>query len=246
MKIKNKEIGYGEPTFVIAEAGINGGDNYEIAKQLVDIASDAGADAVKFQTFKPTELDFKNLTYDQFTQLKHYCDSKDVIFLSTPHSYSAIHFLNDLVPAYKIASPHITKKHFVRRIVHKQKPIIASTGSLNNKNKRASVYEVNTFLRRMNEKTELALLYCISKYPCYNFDVQDFIDFQDRYGIYPVGISCHSPDINYSIEAVKAGACIVEKHFTLHKDFDCPDKEVSITPEQLTTLIKEIRRIDKQ
>lgn len=242
VKIGTREVGYNEPTYVIGEAGLNHNGNLEIAKQLVDIAKKAGCDAVKFQTFKESELNFKNLTYPEFEQIKKYCDAKNITFLSTPHSLSAVDFLAPLVPAFKIASPHITNKYFVKRVKMKGKTIIASTGSVTHRSKVATDDEIRMFLSAVH--TNLILLYCVSEYPCYNFDIDNFKEFMDKYSIFPVGISCHNPGIEFVLEAVRAGACLVEKHITLDDDFDCPDRPVSLNPNQLTELVKCIREIE--
>ena len=245
MDIGGREIGFGCDTYIIAEAGINHNGEYDLAKKFVDIAVNAGADAVKFQTFKYAELAFRNLTYEQYEKIKLYCDFKGITFLSTPHSISAIDFLDSIVPAFKIASPHINHKYFLKKIMRKNKPLIISTGSLTNKNKRASDQEIYQLFQYINNYKDVALLYCISKYPCYNFDVDEFTSFRERYSRYPVGISCHSPEIEFSLTAVEAGAYIVEKHITFDKDFDCPDKESSITPEVLTEMIEKIREYER-
>jgi len=244
MEINGDEIGYNKPCYIIAEAGINHNGDYDIAEELVDIAVRSGANAVKFQTFKETELPFKNLTYDEFIQIKRYCDSQKITFLSTPHSLSAIDFLTPLVPAFKIASPFITNDYFVKRVKVKGKPIIASMGSVKNDTGIATEDEIKHFLRLAN--TNLAILYCISKYPCYTFNPQAFSDFIDSYNNYPVGFSCHHPGIEYSLEAFKQGACIIEKHITIDKTFKCPDKNVSIDEELLTKLISKIRDMEDE
>ena len=243
VKIGNTEVASGMPTYVVAEAGINHIGRFDVAKQLVNVAVKAKCNAVKFQTFKENEVKFPNLTYDEFARLKAYCDSKNITFLSTPHSLSAIDFLAPIVPAFKIASSHITNDYFVKRVKIKGKPVIASTCSTTHRNKITNKDEIYNFLRIIH--SNLILLYCISEYPCYNFDTNDFIKFMTMYGPRPIGISCHYPDIDFSIEAVRAGACLVEKHITIDEDFDCPDKEVSLTPDKLTQLVREIRRIDK-
>lgn len=244
MNINGDEIGNNKPCYIIAEAGINHNGDYDTAKELVDMSVRAGANAVKFQTFKESEIKFKNLTYDEFSQIKKYCDSKEITFLSTPHSLSAIDFLNSLVPAYKIASPHITNDYFVKRIKVKGKPIIASIGSVVNPTGIATEDEIKHFLRLVN--SNVALLYCVSKYPCYTFKEEEFSDFVDNYGNYPIGFSCHHPGIEYSIQAFKLGASIIEKHITIDKDFNCPDKGVSINEEQLTELVDTIREIEDE
>ena len=255
VKIGDRKIGGEEPCFVIAEAGVAHNGHLDIAKKLVDIAVKAKCDAVKFQTFKPVKSDFPNesieffkrwrnipnLSYDEFVELKKYCDSKNIMFFSTPHSVSAIDFLEPLVSVYKIASPSITDDYFVKRIKSKNKPIIASTGSITTQSKRATEEEVNHFLTIMNHNHNLALLYCVSEYPCYNFDDQEFLDFMNKYSGYPIGFSSHSKDISYSLYAVELGACIIEQHITLDDDFKCPDSEVSLNPQELEELVTGIR-----
>jgi N-acetylneuraminate synthase/N,N'-diacetyllegionaminate synthase len=243
IKIGHKSIGKNCPTFVIAEAGINHNGSLDIAKKLVDVAVNAGADAVKFQTFLTTELPFKNITYEETTELKKYCDKKKIIFLSTPHSLSAIDFLADLVPAYKIASPHITNDYFVKRVRLKGKTVIASTGSMTQQNRQATKEEVKHFLDVISTN-KLILLYCVSSYPFYNFDEDDFTDFIDFYQNIPVGFSSHSRSIDYSVRAVELGAKVVEQHITLDENFECPDKKVSLDPTQLMALVKAIREVD--
>jgi len=230
---------------VIAEAGVNHNGNIELARKLIDAAIEAGADAVKFQTFKTTELPYPNITYEETVEIKKYCDRKNIMFLSTPHSLSAIDFLKPLVPAYKIASPYITKPYFVKRIRIKNKPIIASTGSLKNPDKKATVNEINNFLKLIAHNN-LILLYCISEYPCYNFSINDFQSFMDRYGRYPIGISCHEKGYSNVLDAVWSGACVVEKHITVDDDFRCPDRDVSLNPSELKDMVKAIRDIEAE
>ena len=258
IEIKDIKIGENQPVFIVAEAGINAGDKIDVAKQLVDIAVETKCDAVKFQTFKPVKEDFPdvtieffnkyrkfpNLSYEEFVEIKKYCDKKKIIIFSTPHSLSAVDFLAPLVPVYKIASPSITNDYFVRRVKSKGKPIIASTGSISHQTKRATEEEVDHFLSIANNHN-LALLYCVSEYPCYNFDEEEFNDFKERYNGYPIGFSCHSKNINYSLRAVQLGACIVEQHITIADDFPCPDKRVSLNPYELEQLVNGIRSIEE-
>jgi len=257
IQIGMRKIGYGYPTFVVAEAGVAHNGSIDIAKQLVDVAVKAKCDAVKFQTFKRTKDDFPdismdefqrfrnipNLSYDEFIEIKQYCDSKHIIFFSTPHSLGAIDFLADIVPVYKIASPSLTRDYFVKRVRVKGKPIIASTGSITSENRRASIEEINHFLTLVTNN--VALLYCISKYPCYEFDRKSYIEFRDRYDAYPTGLSSHSKDIEYSLLATELGASIIEQHITLDDDFPCPDKNVSLNPYELGELVRCIRLIDE-
>jgi len=142
IKIKNKIISDKSPCFIIAEAGVNHNGNVKLAKKLIDVAKDAGADAVKFQTYKTEELVAKKikknyfetlkrleLPYETFNDLKEYCDKRKIIFLSTPHCDNAIDFLEQLVPAYKIASGDLTNLPFLEKVAKKKKPIILSTGT---------------------------------------------------------------------------------------------------------------------
>lgn len=257
LQIGERKVGERYPTFIIAEAGVNHNGHLEIAKRLVDIAVQAQADAVKFQTFKPVKTDFPdvseeffqrwrnipNLSYDEFIEIKEYCDNQNIIFLSTPHSLSAIDFLAPLVPAFKIASPSITNDYFVKRVRQKGKSIIASTGSIEHQTRRATMDEVDHFLSLINNNN-LALLYCVSEYPCYNFVEREFVDFRDRYDSYIIGYSSHSKDIRYSLRAVQLGAKIVEQHITVDDDFTCPDKHVSLNPYELQSLVYGIRKVE--
>jgi len=257
IQIGNRKVGFGQPCFIVAELGVNHNGDINVAKQLVDVAVKAGCDAVKFQTFKREKSDFPdismeefqrfrnipNLSYDEFKEIKKYCDQKKIIFFSTPHSLGAIDFLADLVQVYKIASPNIVRDYFVKRVRVKGKPIIASAGSIIHKTGVATFDEVDHFLTLVSNN--IALLYCVSQYPCYDFDQKSFIEFRDRYDSYPVGFSSHSKDIEYSLQAVELGACIVEQHITLSDDFPCPDKDVSLNPEELSELVRCIRVIEE-
>jgi sialic acid synthase SpsE len=153
IKIADKSIGGGESVFVIAEAGINHNGDIKIAKKLINVAKLAGADSVKFQTFKADDVVTENvplvtyqhrnlkwkksqlemlrqyeLNYPDFKKLKKYCDKKGIIFLSTPHSEEAADFLEYLVPAFKIGSGDLTNIPFLEKVAIKDKPTILGTG----------------------------------------------------------------------------------------------------------------------
>ena len=244
IQIGERKVGPDYPCFIVGECGINAGTDINIAKQLIDVAVKAKCDAVKFQTFKQTKKrNYPNLSYEDFPKIKKYCDEKGIIFFATPFELYDIDFLNPLVPVYKIASQYLTQDYFVKRIRTKGKPVICSTGSLIRENKKATFDEVDHFLSLMN--ANLALLYCVSKYPCYDFDSDDFEYFKSKYDNYPIGFSSHSKDIEYSIKAAELGACIVEQHITLGDDFKCIDSNVSLNPQQLTELVKQIREMEK-
>ena len=245
MKIGKFNIKNNGRCFIIAEAGINHNGNINIAKQLVDIAVNKKCDAVKFQTFKESEIKgLHNITYDETEEIKEYCDKKGIMFLSTPHSISAIDFLEDLVPAYKIASPHITNDDFIKKVIEKGKPLIASTGSIVTTSRMSSFADVNHLLS-ITPQDQIALLYCVSKYPCNDFDFERFGNFFYLYDYIPIGFSCHSLNLDYSLQAIKRGACIVEKHITIDKNYECPDNNVSLDPTELEQLVNRIREIEK-
>lgn len=244
MKIGKIEVGKGKPVFIVAEAGINHNGDMEIAKQLVDVAIGAGADAVKFQTFKKEdlpELPFKNISYDATLRLSEYCKKKDILFFSTPYSNSAVDLLEPIVPVYKLASAHIVNKEFVQYVNAKKKPIIASVGSMKNPDGLAYFQEINDFLTWVKAQ-DIILLHCVSKYPYNGFSAKYFTKLMMDYPDIPFGFSSHSKQIGYSLDAVKYGACIIEHHITVDDDFDCPDKEVSIDPDTLKELVIECKR----
>ena len=238
MKIENR-------VYVVAEAGINHNGKYEIAKRLVDIAVDARCSAVKFQTFRGMkDLPFKNLSFEQTYRISEYCRSKDILFFSTPYTKESVDFLESLLPFYKIASSQIVVDDFVKFVAQKNKPIIASVGSKKNRTGVATYDEIEHFLSLVN-RDKLILLYCISKYPYDSFSAKSFKKFKKTYPEIHVGFSCHSKNIKCSLQAAENGACLVEQHITIDNDFECPDKSVSLNPESLKQLVKEIKAVER-
>ncbi len=244
--------------FVIAEIGCNHNGSMNIAKKLIDAAAEAGADAIKFQTFhterlttktapqadyqkKNTKMDQNQynmlksleLDYNDFKELKKYCDKKRIIFLSTPHSEDAINFLYDIVPAYKIGSGDLTNLPMLEKISKKEKPIILSTGMGNIK----EVKEAVEIIKKYNK--QIFLLHCTTSYPCpLNETNLNVIETLENETNLPVGYSDHSQENIVSIIAVSKGAKIIEKHFTLDKTLQGPDHCASIEPKELKELIK--------
>jgi len=237
------EIGK-DNVFIIAEACLNHLGDYEKAKMLVDIAVEAGCDAVKFQTFKKSKnLPYDNISFKETYFIKKYCEDKDIIFFSTPYTKRAVDFLEASVPYYKLASAQIVDHDFVKYVANKGKPIIASTGSYKNDRGLATDKEVDDFVSLV-DRSKLVLLHCVSIYPYDNFILKDFKYLQEKYPDIPIGFSAHSKNINYTIDAVKAGACVVEHHITLDDNIECPDKTVSLNPEELYQLVDRIREIE--
>lgn len=259
-------IGEKYPVFIIAEAGVNHNGSMVLAKQLVDVAVDSGADAVKFQSFITEELILDNVEkasyqkettersesqfrmlkklefeVDKMKVLKAYCEEKGVLFLTTPFDEKSLDLLDELnVEAYKISSTDTTNVGFLRRIAAKNKPVILSTGM-------CSMNEVEQALSVLNGlNSDVVLLQCTSNYPVKNEEVNLNVisTFKSKFNML-VGFSDHTPSIGASPYAVALGARVVEKHFTLDKTMEGPDHRASLDPQELTEYIKEIRTVEQ-
>lgn len=264
MKIDNKRIGDKQACFIIAEAGVNHNGDIKLAKKMVDTAKAAGCDAVKFQTFKAKDLvtddakladyQLKNtkkkiqldmlksleLNEEDFYKLRKYCNKKNIIFLSTPHSDDVLDFLNPLIKAYKIASGDLTNLPFLKKIAQKNKPIILSTGM-------STLKEVKTAVRTIKKyNNRLVLLHCTTSYPCPLRDVnlKVMLTLKKEFDL-PIGYSDHTNDIFVSPIAVALGACVIEKHFTLDKQLEGPDHKASLNPEELSLMVENIRKVEQ-
>jgi len=262
IRIADKIIGPKYPCFIIAEAGVNHNGKLELAKKLVDAAKYAGADAVKFQTFKAEKLVTKNssmaeyqqknlnkrqsqydllkkleLNYKNFSELKRYCDKKKIIFLSTPHSDDAIDFLDDLIPAYKLGSGDITNFPFLEKVAKKKKPVILSTGMSTLEEVRKAV----KFIYGCGNKQVVAL-HCTSNYPCSPEEVnlRAMLTMQKKLDCL-VGYSDHTTNVITPAIAVALGAVVVEKHFTLDTNLSGPDHKASLEPDELKETVGNIR-----
>ncbi len=266
LKISNRLIGEGQPVFIIAEAGVNHNGDLKLAKKLVDNAKKVCANAIKFQTFKAENVVIKNvdmasyqiknivqkksqqvmlkdleLSFKDFIDLKDYCDQKKIIFLSTPHSFDAIDFLEDLVPAYKIGSGDITNIPTLRYIARKNKPIILGTGMSTLKEVE---YAVEAIISEGNEK--IIALHCTTSYPCPIEDANlNVIKTMKNNLDCLVGYSDHTLGSLASIIAVSLGAVVIEKHFTIDKNLPGPDHKASLEPDEFANMVKEIRTVEK-
>ncbi len=266
IKIGNKFVGEKQPCFIIAEAGVNHNGSLKLAKKLIDKAVEAGANAVKFQTFKSEELTTSNadiakyakenigkkikqidlikileLKYDDFITLKKYCDKKKIIFLSSPHSFDAIDFLEKLVPAYKFGSGDLTNIPSLRYAAKKGKPIILGTGMSTLKEVKQSI---NVVKSQANKK--IVLLHCTTNYPCSldEVNLNAMKTIKEKTGCL-VGYSDHTQGTLVPIMAVAMGACIIEKHFTLNKKMKGPDHKASMEPDELKQMVIDIRNAEK-
>jgi len=265
IKIGNRIIGKGYTCFIIAEVGVNHNGSLELAKKLVDVAKEAGVDAVKFQTFKSENVTTKEteiaeyaeknigkkekmidmikkfeLSYKSFEELKKYCDEKQIMFLSAPHSDDAIDFLEPLMPCYKIASGDLTNFPFLKRIAKKGKPIILSTGM-------ATMDEVEEAVDLIKNagNENIIILHCTSDYPCALKDVnlRAMQSIKEKFNL-PVGYSDHTLGLETLKLAASMDAVVVEKHFTTDKNLPGPDHKASATPEELKELVDAMHHKD--
>jgi N,N'-diacetyllegionaminate synthase len=255
-----------EKVFIIAEAGVNHNGSIELAKKLVDVAKNADADAVKFQTFKSSKVISKKatmaeyqkqnigketsqldmilpleLTYSQFTEIKKYCDQIGILFLSTPFDEDSVDFLDTLVPLFKIGSGEITNFPLLRKIAQKSKPIILSTGM-------SYLGEVERAIAVIVQEgnSNLSLLHCTTNYPCHfdEVNLNAMITLKEAFKL-PIGYSDHTIGIVVPIAAVAMGAKIIEKHFTLDKNLPGPDHKASLDPCELKKMVEAIRNIEQ-
>lgn len=253
--------------FIIAEAGVNHNGDIKLAYQLVDVAKEAQADAVKFQTFVTEESISKRaemapyqkrnlasaesqfdmakkleLTQNEFQLLKQYCQKKDILFLSTPDEELSLRFLCGLgMPLVKIGSGEITNIPLLRATARTKKPIILSTGVSNLK-------EVETAIQAFKKEKnhDIYLLHCVTEYPApaNQMNLRAMQTMEKKFHV-PVGLSDHTLGTEISIAAVAMGARIIEKHFTLSKKMAGPDHQASLSPEELKELVKAIRNVEQ-
>lgn len=263
--IQGKTLSKNSKTFIIAEAGVNHGGDITIAKKLVDIASEAGADAVKFQAFRTKELIIDNvekapyqtkttektesqtdmlkkleLKKEQYIELKNYCESKNIIFLITPFDESSLIELEEIeVEAYKVASTDTTNLPFLKKIAQTGKPIFLSTGMTYLNEIKAALAEIHEFNK------DVILMQCTANYPISNEEANLNIikTFQNEFDIL-TGYSDHSVGIGAAPYALPMGVCMIEKHFTISKEDEGPDHSASLNPEELKELVREVRRIE--
>lgn len=255
--------------FIIAEAGVNHNGSIELAKKLIDVAVDAGVDAVKFQTFKAEKLVSKNaekadyqkettdasesqfdmikkleLDADTHKELITYCQEKNIMFLSTPFDHDSIILLRDLgLKIFKIPSGEITNLPYLRHVGSLDKQVVLSTGMSNLKEVGDAL---NILVNSGTSKENITILHANTMYPTPMEDVNlnAMLTIQREFGV-AVGYSDHTLGIEVDIAAVSMGASIIEKHFTLDKTMDGPDHKASLEPEELKAMVSAIRNIEK-
>jgi len=269
IQILNKSIGVGHPLFFIAEAGVNHNGSLKLGKQLIDAAVEAGADAVKFQTFKAEELNTfsapkssyhiettgndskqtwfdllrtQEIDYEMHRELISYCKEKGIIFLSTPYGQQSADLLESLdVPAYKIASTDTNNFPLLEYIAKKGKPMILSTAFTNLE----EIIEAVSVVRNTG-LTEIAVLQCTGNYPSRLEDSNlNVIETFRKKLECIVGYSDHTPDLINPIAATALGAKIYEKHFTIDRNLEGPDHRMSLEPLELKETVSYIRKTEK-
>ena len=267
IEVESRRIGPGYPCFIIAEAGVNHNGSVELATQLVDAAAEAGADAVKFQTFKAARLVTPDapkayyqvqatdigesqlemlrrleLSREDHLELFSYCRRKGILFMSTPFDEESADLLEELgVPAFKIPSGELTNLPFLTHVARKERAMIVSTGM-------SYLDEVKDAVQAVAEtgNMNLALLHCVSAYPANPADVnlRAMHTMTSAFNV-PVGYSDHTLGIEVALAAVALGACIIEKHFTLDRSLPGPDHRASSEPHELAALVRGIRTVEK-
>lgn len=256
-------------TLIIAEAGVNHNGDMELARQLIDIAADAGADIVKFQTFKADRLvtvharkaDYQTQTTDadesqhamihrlelsreMHAELIAHCRSRGIAFFSTGFDIDSLEMLDEFgMDRYKIPSGEITNLPYLRHVGKYGKPIILSTGM-------ATLDEVGAALRVLEEagtpRDRITVLHCNTEYPTPMRDVnlRAMVTLREMFGV-TVGYSDHTLGIEVPIAAVALGAAVIEKHFTLSRSLSGPDHKASLEPGELKAMVAAIRNIEQ-
>lgn len=264
-----RQIGPGQPTFIIAEAGANWHisnkteKNKRQAFKLIDIAAHAGADAVKFQLYGaarlyPKQAGYANylgrkesiyeiiknreLPFSWLPELKRSCDKKGIVFLCTPFDEKSVDELEKIkIAAYKIASYEISHLPLIKYIAVKRKPIIFSTGAANLKDIARGVSTIKDA-----GNNEYAILQCTAKYPAplSTINLQVIPELIKRFNV-PVGLSDHSREPAIApLGAVALGAKIIEKHFTTDNNLPGPDHIFAVLPFELADLVRQIRMLE--
>lgn len=253
-------------TLIIAEAGVNHNGDIDIAKQMIDAAADAGADVVKFQTFKAENLVTQSakkaeyqlqttskeesqlqmlkkleLSFEDHKELIKYSKKKNIGFLSTPFDLDSLQLLIDIgIDTIKLPSGEITNYPLLKKSAETGKKIILSTGMSGLEEIKAAVKVL-----KINGASEIILLHCNTQYPTpyedVNLNAMKII--AEETGL-PVGYSDHTNGIEIPIAAVALGACIIEKHFTLDRNMDGPDHKASLEPHELKEMVVSIRNIE--
>ncbi len=265
-QIADRRVGEGCPCFVIAEVGVNHNGQLDLALQAIDVAAEAGADAVKFQTFRADRLVTRSapqakyqqqntgnqqsqfqmlqaleLSDDDHRAILERCRQRNIIFMSTPFDEQSADFLHQLdMPVFKVPSGELTNLPFLKHLAGFGRPLIVSTGM-------STLGEVEAAVRTIEDcgNRQIILLHCVSNYPAAPAEVnlRAMLTMRAAFEL-PVGYSDHTLGTAVGISSVALGACVVEKHFTLNRSLPGPDHQASAEPEELKQLIGGIRTIE--
>jgi N-acetylneuraminate synthase len=258
-------------TFIIAEAGVNHNGSLEIARKLIDVSVKAGADAVKFQTFRAGRLvtataskaDYQignmgtdesqfemleklEISSEMHRELFSYCNKKDIIFMSTPFDEESVDLLDNLgMQILKISSGEITNKPLIQHIASKKKPVFLSTGMSYLEEVEKAIGWIDGIWNKLDKRPQLTILHCVSNYPAETEDVNlnAIKTMETAFGL-PVGFSDHTMGIEAAIAATAIGARVIEKHFTLDRNMKGPDHKASLEPGELEAMVKAIRNVE--
>jgi sialic acid synthase SpsE len=264
IEIAGRRVGPGEPCYVIAEAGANHNRDLGLARELIDVAADAGADAVKFQVYSGKALyssrtprfDYLEGVSDQDTQkvleaaelprewlpaLADHAASRGITFFAAPFDYAAIAELDAVgVPVFKVANYELVDVHLIRAVAETGKPLILSVGM-------ATLGEVEEALQAAREggATEVALLRCAALYPAppHIVNLRAMATMRTAFQV-PVGLSDHTEGIHVPLGAAGFGMEMLEKHFTLDRSMPGPDHPFAIEPDELRELVRGVRAVE--
>lgn len=253
--------------YIIAEAGVNHNGDLNLAKKLVDVAVEAKVDAIKFQTFKTEKIVGKfasqakyqientgieegqfdmvkrlELPFDDFRELKKYCDEKNIVFVSTPDDNESVDLLMELkVPFIKIGSTEVTNLKYLKELAKRNVPLVLSTGM-------STLGEVEKALNAIYEEGNynVTLMHATTDYPTLEDDVnlRAMVTMKNAFKV-DVGYSDHTLGNEAAVCAVALGAKVIEKHFTLDKNMEGPDHKASLDPEELKSFVNSIRKAEK-
>jgi pseudaminic acid synthase len=267
-KINASEIGPGNNAYIVAEMSANHGQCIDTAKKIIEAAKEAGADAVKIQTYTPDTLTIDcdneyfmlgkgtiwegkklyDLYGEAFTpwewqpELKEKADEIEIDFFSTPFDFSSVDFLEKMnVPAYKIASFELVDIPLLKKIASTGKPVIMSTGMANETEIKEAIEALG-----YPENKNIALLKCTSAYPAApeEMNLKTIPYMADKFDL-PIGLSDHTLENIVPVTAVSLGACVIEKHFTLSREYGGPDCKFSLEPREFKKMVKAVRTAEK-
>ncbi len=265
-KIGSKVIGEGHPAYIIAEMSANHAGSIERAKEIIRAAKESGADCIKIQTYTPDTITIdchneyfqiedgtwegENLyslygkaytPWEWQQELKEEAEKVGIDFLSTPFDDTAVDFLEEMgIDFYKIASFELVDLPLISYVASKQKPMIVSTGM-------STLEEIEEAVEAVKESgnQQLVLMKCSSAYPADPADMhlRTISDMKEHFQI-PIGLSDHSMGSMSAVTAVALGACVIEKHFCISREIENPDASFSMTPEEFSAMVEDIRKVE--